>query len=488
VLPSPYVLNGPPDQAPLYDSLLQLQMRPQSAKKISSAVYQKRLSLVEQVNDELSWQASLEAPKQTAVAWNSNYGSHGWHRYVGRFPPHLVRALLNHFQATRDDVVLDPFAGSGTTNVECRLLGIPSVGIEISPLSALIARTKSCFPATSQELVRLMEEVTRSYTERWSAFHAKQRSGAFDHASVLAREGNLVGDFPNYEKWLTPEALLGVSIVAEVAAGLEGPLQDALLVALSAKMRSIGNVDVDVVRAEYRREPRVDVDVLRLVRSQLKKMASTTDAMLATHPEAHRLQGAEIHQQSVLEAEFAPASISHVITSPPYGVESLSYLRTHLLSFRCLEPFLDTDPYATGDGVIGSEYSSGAAPSPTPLAYAPLSQSFERFFLDRAPGQDKKLRRRTAMMMQFFDDIGRVAERLRLWMKPGGQVAFVIGNKRLGEDVIPADRMVTELFDAQGFELRHSIEHKLKTNNSNSQVPWQERIIQNEYILLMSKR
>ena len=31
-------------------------------------------------------------------------------------------------------------------------------------------------------------------------------------------------------------------------------------------------------------------------------------------------------------------SISAIITSPPYGVESLSYLRTHLLSFRALEP------------------------------------------------------------------------------------------------------------------------------------------------------
>jgi DNA modification methylase len=55
----------------------------------------------------------------------------GQHRYVGRFPPQLVRALLNHFQAGPEDLVLDPFVGSGTTLVVAERLNRNSIGIEI---------------------------------------------------------------------------------------------------------------------------------------------------------------------------------------------------------------------------------------------------------------------------------------------------------------------------------------------------------------------
>ena len=63
----------------------------------------------------------------------------------------------------------------------------------------------------------------------------------------------------------------------------------------------------------------------------------------------------------------------------------------------------------------------------------------------------------------------------------------MIGNKRLGEKVIPMDDIVTELFRTCGLQLVDTIRHKLKTNNSNSQVPWQERTIQEECIILFQK-
>ena len=49
-------------------------------------------------------------------------------------------------------------------------------------------------------------------------------------------------------------------------------------------------------------------------------------------------------------------SVSHIITSPPYGIEAISYLRTHLLSYRSLIAYLDHDPYDTREKTIGSEY------------------------------------------------------------------------------------------------------------------------------------
>jgi hypothetical protein len=89
--------------------------------------------------------------------------------------------------------------------------------------------------------------------------------------------------------------------------------------------------------------------------------------------------------------------------------------------------------------------------------------------------------------MQFFDDMLSVGEKMAKWLKPQGRVAFIIGNKRLGNDIIPTDVIIRELFNGCGLRFFEEIKHKLKTNNSNSQVPWQERIIQEEAIILFEK-
>jgi hypothetical protein len=458
------------------------------ASALPSALLARRLSMVQGVAQfGPTAQSLLEAPKPAAKAWNSNYGSHGWHRYVGRFPPHVVRALLNYFQASPSTPVCDPFVGSGTSAVECRLLGIPFIGVEICPLSSLMTRTKSTFPSTGQPLRDLATRYARSYKSQWAAY-STSRTGRIVHSSVLERSGNPIPEFPNVDKWFTAEALLGASLTVEYAMSQVGFLRSALLLALSAKMRSIGNVDVDVVRAEYRRQPRTNVDVCKLVVAQLNTMARDIDASTASH---EGLIGSpdliSLHEASVLDVTLAPRSVEFVITSPPYGVEVISYLRTHLLSYRALVAELDHDPYDTRDKTIGSEYI------PNELArqitrVERRSQTFAAFFQHLARTQEASLEPRRLAMMHFFDDMLSVGERFREWLVPKGKIAFIIGNKRLGTEVIPAQDIIRELFDACGLAFVDAVSHKLKTNNSNSQVPWQDRIIQDEAILFFERR
>jgi transcriptional regulator with XRE-family HTH domain len=478
-LPS-YCLNGPADQRPFHDRLIALQ----EGAAIEWPTYRKRLSLVASADGEPTRQSLLERPRAKAMSWSSNYGSHGWHRYVGRFPPHLVRALLNGFGADQDSLVCDPFAGSGTTLVECRLLGIPAIGIEISPLSALISRTKACFPADPAVVRRAGSKLAEFFAadEIWPARRL------ISHEDVFSRPGNLVEPFTNVERWFTPEALLGVSIATEFAATQRGYARDLVLLALSSKMRSIGNVDVDVVRAEYRDEPRRDVDVCRLLVRQVEKFASSIEASVESHADLiGSPRSVSVLQGNALKAQIEPGSITHVITSPPYGVESLSYLRTHLLSFRALSSVLKQDPYEAGEGVIGSEYleaSSGGISFPRAERSHRYNEFFSSIDVETLAAGD---RRRTAMMMKFFDDMAQVAETLVRWLAPGGSVAFVIGNKKLKDRVVPTAEIVVELFAEVGLELEDTIDHKLKTNNSNSVVPWQERIIGEEFVLLFRK-
>ena len=515
IVPSPYVVNGPPNQRDFLHALIALQEKDEVPSELPWQIYRRRLSLVELTDgstgqlspngslaqlsllesaeastQQATSQFLLEAPKPTAYSWSSNYGPHGWHRYVGRFPPHLVRAILNYFAATHSDVVLDPFVGSGTTLVECRLLGIPALGIEISPLSSLIARTKSSFPTDTSVLHNAAIALETFYTSKWKDFVSQHGGRLPGHDDILRREGNSVPQFSNIRRWLTPEALLGVSIVNEFASFQEGYVRDAMLVALSAKLRSIGNVDVDVVRAEYRKEPRKNVDVLKLVRAQLNKMVKSITSSTTSHSGMLGEPGSvRVTEGSILETELPEESVSYVVTSPPYGVESISYLRTHLLSYRCLASHLREDPYSFGDRTIGSEYLPSMIPKVTDFSVSEVSPTYVEFFKGNSSLEGpEKLQTRILMMMKFFEDMFEVAKRLRRWVRRGGQVAFVIGNKKIAEAVIPTDQIIRELFEASGFSCQAVMRQKLKTNNSNSQVPWQERTIQDEYVLLFKKR
>ena len=68
---------------------------------------------------------------------------HDWYRFVLSYPPHLVRTYLNRFGIGPNHQVLDPFCGTGTTNVECKKQGIPSAGIEANPMAHFAAQTKT---------------------------------------------------------------------------------------------------------------------------------------------------------------------------------------------------------------------------------------------------------------------------------------------------------------------------------------------------------
>lgn len=90
------------------------------------------------LDPELSWtEAELPERERTKHV-------HRLHPYLGKFVPQLVEIFLKRYFRP-GQTILDPFAGSGTTLVECSTFGANSVGIDISAFNVLLTRAKTAY-------------------------------------------------------------------------------------------------------------------------------------------------------------------------------------------------------------------------------------------------------------------------------------------------------------------------------------------------------
>jgi len=71
------------------------------------------------------------------------YAFHNLYPYKGKFYPRVVRTLINAFKLNNDSLLLDPFNGSGTATHEASLMGIKSVGIDVTPMGIVLSELKN---------------------------------------------------------------------------------------------------------------------------------------------------------------------------------------------------------------------------------------------------------------------------------------------------------------------------------------------------------
>lgn len=103
---------------------------------------------------------------------------HDWYRFVLSYPPHLVRHYISEFGLTKDDILLDPFCGTGTTLVEAKLQGISSLGIEANPFAHFASTVKTSWNVDVEELLRIATEIKES------ANNEIEKQGITDKPSV----------------------------------------------------------------------------------------------------------------------------------------------------------------------------------------------------------------------------------------------------------------------------------------------------------------
>lgn len=84
-------------------------------------------------------------------AWATHKGD-----YRGNCPPQVIRNLLLKY-TNKDNIVLDPFCGSGTTLIECKLLKRKSIGVDVNIEALKLTKSRLDFNYNDEYIPKLIK-------------------------------------------------------------------------------------------------------------------------------------------------------------------------------------------------------------------------------------------------------------------------------------------------------------------------------------------
>lgn len=358
--------------------------------------------------------------------------AHDWFRFVLSFPPHLVRDYLARFGMDGSRRVLDPFCGTGTTLVEAKKLGIPSVGVESHPLTHFVSRTKVDWTPDPIALVAHAESIAETALRDLAADGLGDPPGPEGPPS-----GHAFRTLPTESLKLlltdsiSPRPLHKALVLRDALEGNRDERYHAHLRLALAKtlVFTISNLRFgpEVGIAPAKQDAAVVAPWLAAVRSiadDLRELGTSA----ATASEVHRADARRLID--VLE----PRSVGAVFTSPPYPNEK-DYTRTTRLESVLLGFIRNQDELrAVKRGLVRSNtrgvYKGDA--DDTWIAEHPeiqrIAEAIEarRMELGKTSGFERLYGRVTKL---YFGGMARHLAELRTILRPGAHLGYVVGDQ-----------------------------------------------------------
>ena len=229
---------------------------------------------------------------------------HRWYFVKEAFSPEVVERAIEDSGVGLDDIVLDPFVGSGTVPLCCSAARLQAIGVEVNPFLAAVARAK---------LQRTRPQTLLRYTPIVSRGIVNGRPSPFESFSTFSDGGGA-------SKWLFNRKVLRAFEGGwRATTGVYPPVRDLLRLGLIGAAMDVCNASKDGKCLRYRRdwpalafddvsfadafETRVSEIVEDLEAVPLKK----TDTIIVTADARHNIQ-----------KRMASRRFKLCVTSPPY--------------------------------------------------------------------------------------------------------------------------------------------------------------------------
>ncbi|MCO5185656.1 MAG: site-specific DNA-methyltransferase [Anaerolineae bacterium] len=386
---------------------------------------------------------------------SDDHAFHDWYRFVLSYPPHLVRDYIRDFELGSDDVILDPFCGTGTTVVEAKLNQIIAIGVEANPFPHFASSVKVEWEVDPAELQQLIEEVGRAtdtilqdqgINDAQLTHDPKVKLQTLPPAAHRALIKNSISPLPLHKTLVLLDQLNQYQ---------NSPAYDCGILALgNALVSQIGNLkfgpEVGVGKIKQ------DVPVIALWQQQMRQMAQDLSSIdHDNYPVAHIYFG----DARKLKELVAPNSIDAVITSPPYPNEK-DYSRTTRLESVVLGFFTDMKQLRSHKKRLLRSNTRGVYKEDRDHLWVQdnqriqqLAQQIEdrRIELGKTSGFEKQYARVTKL---YFGGMAKHLHELKTVLRPGARLAYVVGDQASYLRVmIRTGELIGEIAQEIGYEL-----------------------------------
>ncbi|HEX2733044.1 MAG TPA: DNA methyltransferase [Polyangiaceae bacterium] len=324
---------------------------------------------------------------------------HGFHSYPARLHPETARGLIEALSEP-GQTVLDPFCGSGTVLVESALAGRRALGVDVNPLSVLLARVK-CAKTTTEEREAILDA-------------ADQVATSADDRRV-ERQGPTHQYPPADRAWFDIHVLLELDGLRAAIERIKEPkLRLPLDLAFSSVLTKVSRRAADTARREHQKRIASGFTIRHFVErcEELVERMREFSELCDKTPEVYVFEGDARKLTQVKDH-----SCHLVVSSPPYpGV--FDYLDHHELRLRWLG--MKSADFAKTE--IGARRQMGAL--------------------------------RDLGLARWKSDLTQVLLAMHRVLAKGGRAALVIADSVVGREALYADELLTELAPKCGFEVK----------------------------------
>ena len=382
---------------------------------------------------------------------------HDWYRFVLSYPPHLVRQYLKEFNLNENDIVLDPFCGTGTTLVEAKLQNISSIGIEANPFAHFASSVKIDWHIDTTILLNIAKEIKDSTNNEI------EKQGITDTPSLKNIEAKSLRKLSaEQEKLMLKDSLSPLplhkclTLLDKINEYKNTPFHKYLNIALAksavfefSNLRFGPEVGVGKLKS--------DSPVIVPWFKQVSKIAKDIEHSKALNTEV----GAKVilNDSRNLKDLLNGHKISAVITSPPYPNEK-DYTRTTRLESVLLGFINNSDELKKFKKTLLRSNTRGVYKGDTDDEYVKpfpevqrIADEIEkrRIELGKTSGFEKLYHKVTKL---YFGGMVKHLIELQSVLKPGAYLAYVVGDQASYLRVmIRTGHLIAEIAQTIGYEL-----------------------------------
>ncbi len=258
------------------------------------------------------------------------------HPYLGKYIPQLVEIFIRKYFSP-GQMILDPFAGSGTTLVQAKELGLNAIGCDISEFNVTLCKAKTQkynLPEMEKEVKDVLEK-TRLVTK----IDKKQRT-LIPLKTPTVDKLNVTDEY--LKRWFAPQALVELITFRDIIAQGNYQYRDLLRIILSRAARSARlttHFDLDFPKKpvaepyycyKHDRTCQPTTEAFQF----LNRYCIDTIRRIKEYANLCRMETkVEIYHADSRNVPFPP--VDGVITSPPY-VGLIDYHEQHAYAYHLL--------------------------------------------------------------------------------------------------------------------------------------------------------